>query len=355
MSSASISLATSTQMEEWETTNDQLLGIRANDPLKSIPSGNQQAGTFKMLTSNKRNFAGVFNRFGTEKESEGYDWNFMIQPFDQYKYIYDKAFENTSKTFNKWPRCIDYSNQNIRCSSDDYNDSKCMWAEICPYKRFLNANKWFKGTNDNHCKEGEFLKRGDTVAVYGFPVTDNKHGYNPEIHPAQQIWFRYKEKTNNEKKSYFLMFLQDASSRFGNWSGSPIYGQFLVAFSAKPSSIHSLFYTPVTMKIGIAHRDDLVTQNFSRFSRDADDGFSHSLVVDGKKIVTVNEDPAALNNKALGIQFTEITKLQDGTIQGYVQISMVLGDYDTDEIGVCVLELEVVKAKLSAVVKPAAN
>jgi hypothetical protein len=354
MSSSTIPLATWLQQEDFRKTNQFLMGIKANDPVNAIPV-QKYKDKWYMLTWDKRNVAGVFNRYGTEEEDHNaYDWNMMIDPFDEYKYVYEQALLNPCKTLARWPGCIDYSMQKVRCDDTDYNNHSCFWTEISPYHYFLNTNKWFKGTHDEHCKEGEFLKRGDTLAVYGFPVADEAHGYNPEIHPAQQIWFRYKEKTNKDKSTYLLFFIQDASDRFGNWSGSPIYGQFLVPFRAKPSAINPQVYTPVTMNISIAERHDLVTKNYPAYSADADDGNSHALVVDGKKLVVVNEPQAQEDNKGLGISFTDMSKLADGTIQGYVQVSMVLGDYNTDPIGVCVLELEVVKANNLMVLNPKA-
>lgn len=352
MSSSNIPLATCAQMEDYKTTNEFLLGIKANDPEKAIPLQKSKS-KWSMLTSEKRNVAGLFNRFGSEPEpDDANDWNFMIDPLDPFKYVYDYALKNPDKTLSEWWGCIDYADQRVRCSSGDYNGHHCYFAEISPYNRFLNNNRWFQRSDNNHCKEGEFLKWGDTLGIYGFPVIDEAHGYNPEIHPAQQLWFRNRGKSNKDKNSYFLMFIQDASDRFGNWTRSPIYGQFLIPFRAKPSAISPRFYTPLTMNISIAEKYDLVTKSFPDYSTDADDGNSHALVVDGKKLVIVNEPLADDDNKSLGIRFTDICKLPDGTIQGYVQVSMVLGDYDTDPIGVCVLELEVVKAKSGVVSKP---
>lgn len=364
MSSSGISPATTAQLNDYKITTDLLMGVKANDPVNGTPSSKSQS-KWKMLTDNKRNVAGIFNRYGTEEEGtsigdswespNAYDWNLLIDPFREYKYVYEDALKNPDRKMEKWPGCIDYPLQMQHCDSRDYNDHFCYWAEISPYHYFLNTNKWFKGTNECHCHEGAFLQRGDTLAVYGFPVTDEAHGYNPEIHPAQQFWFRHKQKTDKTKTSYFLFFIQDASRRFDNWSASPIYGQFLIPFLAKPSAINSQIYTPVTMNLTIAERHDLVTKNYPAYSADADDGNSHALVVDGKKLVVVNEPQAEDDNKALGISFTDICKLPDGTIQGYVQVSMVLGDYNTDPIGVCVLELEVLKAKNRLVVNTSAG
>ncbi|HEV7782905.1 MAG TPA: hypothetical protein VGO58_16630 [Chitinophagaceae bacterium] len=353
MSSADIPSASQAQIDDFKLTNDFLLGVKANDPVAATPGHSEQDGTWKLLTTDKRNFAGIFNRYGTEEEvHNSYDWNLLIDPFDPFDYIYNKALENPGKTRKEWPGCIDYAKQMQHCDAKDYNSQNCMWAEISPYHIFLNTNKWFKGTHECHCHEGAFLQRGDTLAVYGFPVTDDEHGYNPEIHPAQQLWFRYKEKTNKQKDTYFLFFIQDASARFGSWVASPVYGQFLVPFRAKPSVINPLTYQPVTMTIKIAEKYDVVTKNFTAYSDDADDGYSHALVVDGKTLVIVNEGQSDEDNKALGIRFTDIVKRPDGTIQGYVQISMVLGNYDTAPVGVCVLELEVVRSKQPVIANP---
>ncbi len=341
-------LPTSTpkQITKWNETKDYLLGILAYDPEGNTPKDKTQKGTFGLLTPSKVNFSGTFNRYGTEGEKHGaYDWNFMIQPFDEYKWVYNLALESTYKDVSKWPGLIDYDiQQQIGCRQSDYTKFvPGIMAEISPFYRFLNDNIWFQKTTD-HCKEGKYLKRTDTIAVYGCAVNDNNHGYNPEIHPAQQIWFRNKDKSNSNSQFYWLMFLQDASDRFGNWVSSPIYGQYKIAFkiNANTFSPRDILYQPLTMNISVAKKYDLVTANYPPYSQDADDGNSHSLVLDGIKLLTVNEPQD--ENRFLGIKFVEITKLSDGSIIGYVQVSMVLGDYDTSEIGVCVLELEIKKA-----------
>lgn len=346
VNSENIPDATQGQIDELNKTKNLLLGIQAFDPEEHTPAIRSQHNTWGLLTPDKRNLGGIFNRYGTEKEiNDAYDWNILIHPFDEYRYIYDLALQSSYKDVSQWPGCIDPAIQMQRCSADDYNQNPCMWAEISPYHLVLNDNIWFKGTNDEHCKEGAYLKYYDTVGVYGYPVNDKKHGYNPEIHPAQQIWFRNKSRTKPGSQYFWLMFLQDASQRFGDWVCSPLYGQYKIAFSINPDIFNAAIFDPLIMNIRIAHRDDLVTREFSTYRKDCDNGFSHTLVVDGRKLVTVNEEEINEHDLDLGIQFAEVTKQQDGTIQGYVQISMVLGDYDTDEIGVCVLELEVIKDK----------
>ena len=337
-----IPIATNGQIREWDITTSQLLGIRANDPVASNPAADQQNNTWSLLFPEKKNLGGVFNRYGTEPEGGSIlDWNFMIHPFNDFIYIYESA---PTSGIEDWPGCIDPNDQNKRCDQSDYNSDSCMLAEIAPDPDFVNSNPWFSISVDhNHCEQGAFLKKKDTLGVYGYPVIDDIHGNNPEIHPAQQIWFRNKDRSSEEKSFYWLMFLQDASNRFQDWVGSPIYGQFHIAFRAKPTKLQVKGPEPLTMNLRIAFQSDLVTNEFPAHSIDDDNGNSHALIVDGSRLVVVNESENLEENMDLGIQFVELAKLADGTVQGYVQVSMVLGDYDTDEIGLCVLELEVIQ------------
>jgi len=328
-----------------ETTN-QLLGINAYDPEKNILPSKTQSGTFGLLNPTKVNFAGIFNRYGTEGEDHGDDWNFMIEPFPDYKYIYILATKSSYQDSSKWPGIIN-RDRFSSCHESDYNGKPGVMAEIAPYSELYKNNIWFKPT-ENHCQEGEYLKSGDAIAVYGCPVNDNNHGYNPEIHPAQQIWFRNKSKTTESNQSYWLFFIQDASQRFGDWVNSPICGQFRIAFKVNPNTTIGKDFQPLSMNITVEKKYDLVTNKFPAYAEDSDDGNSHSLVIDGKKLLTVNE-PSETDD-LLGIQFVFISKHSDGIVQGYVQISMALGDYATDEIGACVLGLNVVKGS-SGIIK----
>ena len=91
------------------------------------------------------------------------------------------------------------------------------------------------------------------------------------------------------------------------------------------------------MDINIGQQSDLVTNQFPEQRKDCDTGRRHALKIEGKTLVRVNETNGIANDQKLGIDFIEVTKLPDGTIQGYVQISMVIGDYNTNAFGLCIL------------------
>lgn len=342
VSSENIPEATGVQISTWNSATNLSLGIRAYDPVNNRPT-EQSHDSWDLFAPTKQNLAGRFNRFGSYDEKiigKLYDWNIMIHCFDEYTGLYNSVKQQYYDP-SEWHGCITPGNP---CGTP-YNNNPCMWAEIAPDPAFSKNNDWFPVSEDDHCVEGYYLAKNDTVGVYGCYVTDDEHGNQPEIHPAQQIWFRNKSISADNNDHYWLMFLQDASDRYGNWSASPIYGQFHIAFKVKPKLRPNAAVTPQTMNLSIASQLDLVTNAFADHNYDCDNGYSHALVVDGQKLLVVNEPESTDDENKIGVQFVDLAKLPDGSIQGYVQVSLVLGDYDTDPIGVCVLGLEVIPAK----------
>ena len=90
-----------------------------------------------------------------------------------------------------------------------------------------------------------FLTRqrvGKQIAVYGPWIYDKGHCFQPEIHPAEQIWWSENEGTN---KKYNLNVFCDSSKRFWwrsqmddgtklkPWGAPPIKGTFAIAFEVE--------------------------------------------------------------------------------------------------------------------------
>ena len=65
-------------------------------------------------------------------------------------------------------------------------------------------------------------------------------------------------------------------------------------------------------------------------------------------MVVVNEPENTLDDQNLGVQFVDLCKLADGTVQGYVQISMVIDDPNSAPYGACILGVEIVPGKNAA-------
>ena len=85
-------------------------------------------------------------------------------------------------------------------------------------------------------------RAGKQIAVYGPWIYDRGHCHQPEIHPAEQIWWSAQIRTI---KQYFFSLISDASQRFWwrkqmddgtklrPWAAPPVKGTFAIAFETE--------------------------------------------------------------------------------------------------------------------------
>ena len=346
----SIPLATDAQINDWEFAQNSLLGIKANDPVNSSPTPNEK-GAWTLAYPQKQHIAGRFNRYGAYDEEkiigdfQAFDWNLMIHVSNEFRYLYDPIYE--SDYSDDWMGCLSPGDT----CGDDTNNSPCMWAEIAPYIDIVRGERWFVMTNNkDHCSAGKYIDKQDTICVYGPFVQDDEHGDQPEIHPAQQFWFRNNQEQAGPSEHFLLFFLQDASRRFEEWVAPPLYGQYLIAFRVKPKRTSNTINTntPLTINISMLEKYELVTSKFSPYRVDSDNGSTHTLEINGQNMVVVNEPENTMDDQNLGVQFVDLCKLADGTVQGYVQISMVIDDPNSAPYGACILGVEIVPGKNAA-------
>lgn len=86
-------------------------------------------------------------------------------------------------------------------------------------------------------------RSGHDICVYGPWIYDKGHCCHPEIHPAEQIWWR--DDISKTERRYFLSVFCDASKRFWwrdqmddgtklkPWAAPPIAGLFAIAFEVE--------------------------------------------------------------------------------------------------------------------------
>lgn len=223
------------------------------------------------------------------------------------------------------------------------NRIRPVLAEVTPDESFF-ANRWFpKDVTAS-------MLLNQTICVHGPWVRDEDHENKREIHPAQLIWWQGDAPAPNVK-SHVLLVVQDDSARFDEngdfdcsglgdnlppgfapWARAPISGKFKIAFSIYPPSSQAdqLSFRPMRVRIAepARLRD---TDVFRRYvvtsgtteSTDADDGTQHQLIYDGKRVVVVDE--AQSEDTDIGVQFVDLRKRANGVVQGYVQLSTVVG------------------------------
>ncbi len=268
------------------------------------------------------------NPFGLEVKSKyEFDYNFHIEPDMNFKYLLD------TRSVSAW------------CSPEGSNDyPDWVEGELTSSAGFRNNNKYFKldpkyfnpdpklwaGTPLNL----ETKLQGKRIGIYGPYVAELLHAKKPEIHPSELIWFNNDDISADLTRSYTLLILQDIGEYFndkkdftikGNipeywkpWSQSPIVGQFNIPFEINMNS------GVTTMDIISEYENNIQSIKKSPEYPEFDQNGVHELIVDNKVVLRVKEQTSNYNN--ISIQFSEVKRLSNGNIIGYVQVISKVGD-----------------------------
>ncbi|MBK7441436.1 MAG: hypothetical protein WAT43_15765 [Chitinophagales bacterium] len=364
------------ELPPWDTTEKYLLGIRANDPvnrnLRMDWFVEDYGDEWSLLMPTKQNLGGVLKRYSTNDAiakipSYERDLAFNIQPFTPFKFLYDVAVNNNDihSDSSVWETKEGEDRtyfKTIHCEITPQFTKYLYYGSIISESNpgFFYDNPWFGLTGNYDYGIPKSIGLDDTICTYGPFVSDDiedeHHACRPEIHPAQQIWF--KDKLITDHKAYWLFFFQDQSDRFWDtddvyyilsedlpsyirqkvpadsqnvfrpWAKSPVYGQYQILFHIKPQNQVLNPSQPMIINLSVAQEREVVTAEFPTMVADVNEGFVHSYYVGGEELVRVTEPEQ--NDNDMGIQFVEVTKLSDGSYVGFVQISMVLGDGDDD-------------------------
>ena len=242
-----------------------------------------------------------------------HDWNIILVPTAHS--IFDERFTLAQ-------RLMERGHQGDLESCDG---RPCFEAEVTPPARLLKANaagRWLSA-----------CRRGQTLCAFGPWVGDGGHGYRPEVHPAERIWWRDGERLK-------LLAVQDASQRFGDhrqyqwadtsepgrwhpWASPAMQGEFRVAFELAASS---------SLELRV---DQLLEGNTRGVKPPLSEGspqftFTHDGAEKGSLRVVLGLGPASdrldlhLSNLDLGPD--EVCLRPDGrTLQGYLRIHDALG------------------------------
>lgn len=282
--------------DEWHDLTLNSLGVAGEDPFgnriynypaKNIERFKPDKLTFFPIEGDKRTLCGTLSSFGfydaIETQDEA-DWNLDIIPFSpRYSHIFEDAKGLPGVNIEKWTRC------------GDSNVSNCVQAEITPDESLYSFN-WFNANTEQSPLVGKCL------CVYGPWVADKgeSHGGKPEIHPSELLWWKDPAKFSCGSPSFtmdgtFLLLLQDNSNRFDvvdnydtgwtpdfcwrPWSAYPRTGKFKLAFRVNANAT-----TPQNISVSI-DKNRHVNVN----PHDATDGGEHTLVYNGRPLLTVRE------------------------------------------------------------------
>ncbi len=325
--------STQEDLNKWNRIVNKMRGIEGFDPVSNFinypPSEKRIVGipgtgsnnNWIPLSYKKQVCCGKLENFKTyDGFGDEMDWNFFVLPNDEFSFLITDA--------------LPYKKETRLMSSSGWHKNKRgqyqLEAEITP-DQSLYDNPFFPKKGSKKVGDPDVVLEGKEVCFYGPWVREWNHHYRPEIHPSEMIWWRL-------NGGYYMMLIQDDSNRFDSkddfdldgllpnnwkpWAEPPLTAQFKIAFEVNPS-VSGL---PYKMHISEVLKRFVVTKDDADASADADNGTSHTLVIDNKKLLTVNE--LQENDNDLGVKFVSITKRADGTIQGYVQITTKVGGPD---------------------------
>ena len=260
-----------------------------------------------------------------------YDQNLDIIPTADFASDFRFSLQKATDRNNGRDPLVDDHVPNTACSEDDYRDFRINWMEFEFDLHLTNARSYF----DTHTANAPRIKSssgsGDTVFAYGPWVSDAGHCHKPEIHPAEQVWWR---KTHSSKKiDYFLLLNADQSHRFDVpdnfdehevigrdrylkqvWAPKPLKGAFAIVFGIKSGKERC--YLDISRISG-----EEISSSYS-------EGQLHYLVYNTDTIAVVKEPPGADHLK---ISFQNVCSSnafnQDGTknIFGFIVLETQVG------------------------------
>tara|TARA_R110000868_G_scaffold9349_10_gene46825 strand:+ start:3246 stop:4583 length:1338 start_codon:yes stop_codon:yes gene_type:complete len=341
--------STQEDVDKWNRIVTKMQGIEGFDPRhntigrppaeKNWPSAAGWKNNWIPLNDQKQVCCGKLENFKTyDGRGAEMDWNFFVLPNDEFSFLITEA--------------LPFREETVFMSDSGWHKNERglfqLEAEVTP-DQSLRQNVFFPrrttviiDTVESLFGPPRIIKRekksndpiigleGRELCFYGPWIREWFHHHRPEIHPSEMIWWR-------ERKGYYMMLIQDDSNRFDDsgdfdldgspsnwkpWAEPPLTAQFKIAFEANP--IESGL--PQKMDIRETYNRFVVTKDDPNAFADSDNGASHTLVVNNKRLLVVNEEQE--NDEDLGVKFVDITERADGTIQGYLQITTKVGGPD---------------------------
>ncbi len=159
---------------------------------------------------------------------EDHDFTLHIKPSPKYQYLISDGHKPELATMEAI-KILAAERKNPRNTCDE--PFKLVEAEIDTSARAKRALNFLVSR-----------RIGKQISVYGPWIYDKGHCHQPEIHPAEQIWW---SETIRTTKRYYLNLFCDASKRFWwrrqmddgtklkPWGAPPIKGTFAIAFETE--------------------------------------------------------------------------------------------------------------------------
>jgi len=304
-----VSVCSPSQEEEWTAVREGSLGASGRDAIGHT-IGRYPARKF-LLVNNwypmdvvKRTLCGTLHEFnfydGLGKEA---DWNNFLIPSGAFIRLLEDA------------RAYAHPGAVRDCGAED----NCVEGEVTPEKRLYEYPNFPKSS-------GKSPLEGKPLCTYGPWVAEKLHGFRPEIHPSELVW--WSEATGAELNHFFLV-VQDGSNRFdgpGDYGG-PSNRPNWQPWAKSPRS--ALFWVAFEWNVSEPARTLYVQLEGRKVVTKATDGRKHLLEYEGKPVLRLVEQQA--REEDVGVRFVEVCRDPATTrLRGYAEISVKVGEGDED-------------------------
>lgn len=356
----------------------------------------------------------VFDSIGDE-----WDWNIFLRPSPHYAFAIRDVMKRLDPSGTGYKQVADGQGGSYQlyifrdwhvgpanaalCSQGHVCDNKqrpfLLEAEVSPDEKFY-VNPWFWKDYERDAsgriitkpgpdglpiavkKSGSSLV-GKTICTYGAWVREQNHGFRPEIHPSELLWWR---EDLGARSLYYLMQVQDDSNRFDlplnfegayqctqkdldgiycvagvirpeirtwfrPWAEPPRIGQFKIGFEVDLNSSTTQQYTitePAPV-LGADRFPDPNHQQVAIFSVDQTPGTDHAVtfnvtnrvgaVLQKKTVLQVFERVRFPN--LLGVRFSQICRdPATNKLKGFIEITSAIGKGSRGTEGYQVLRVE---------------
>ncbi len=290
------------------------------DPFRTIYDA-FYGGNWYPIRTDKQNLVGTFYRFNVNHLGDENDWNIHIVPDNEFEILIADALDRPNKDLNKWQE-----NSEGRYSIE---------AEVTPITNAFN-NAWFNNVT------GRTTLLNKKIGVYGPFVAESYHGYKPEIHPSEQIW--WKDDTGNLTT---ILLIADASNRFDEMSD---YSTAIAIPDPQPWTEDNGQEAELRIPFEINPANGSVAYNLyslydnnsfhsgANFS-DASSGLSHTITYEGSEVLTIN-GPSTLG-KYVGVTFEDVCfDTSKSMLKGYIILNTAIGNGGGGREGFVALQLE---------------
>ena len=234
----------------WKRITSQQLGVSAADPDghkmgMNIAFRNGDGLNWYPADGYKQTLVGTVDRYEFWNPSDSgdeADWNIYIKPDPPFAYLIEDVLTNA-----------DLSVVHKGTTTSGY----VIEAEVTPDEHFYN-NPYF---NSN----GTSNRVGRKIGVYGPWVMEEEHGWRPEIHPSEILWWRDVGAGSTARTTWTIAVMQDDSNRFDlernyrgridrPWSAVPRRAVIDIAVAIDPARPKTLQVRVAGAKLGAASR-----------------------------------------------------------------------------------------------------